>query len=566
MSDQTSPPQAAPPWATGTGAREAQMFPELADSQLKEVCRFGTKETYKTGDYLFRVGDRQTQFHVILSGHIEIVRRGSGGDEEVIAAHGRGRFSGEVSTLTGRAVLVDGRATEDTEVIAVDHEGLKELVATQSQLSDIIMRSFILRRMRMIENNFSGITLVGSRLSRDTLRLREFLTRNGQPHTFLDVETNGDVAELLDRMDIPVEETPIVITLDGQPLRNPSVQDVAQTIGLDPNLDTDGVYDVAVVGAGPAGLAAAVYAASEGLKVIVTEPLAPGGQAGTSSKIENYLGFPTGISGQALAGRAFSQAQKFGAEIAIPRTVTEICCGNPLHQVNLDSGETVSAKSVVVASGARYRKLPLDNLEQFEGTGVYYGATYVESQLCRNEKVVIVGGGNSAGQAAVFLSSHAKHVYIMVRSESLASSMSRYLIRRIEDSDKITLLTKTQITELGGDEHLEQVIWENSETGDREIRDIRHVFVFIGASPNTCWSDERIVRDEIGFIRTGPDIQPEDLSTAGWKLQRQPFLLETSCPGIFAVGDVRSGSVKRVASAVGEGSVVVQFIHRHLSQ
>lgn len=566
MSDQTSPAQSAPPWASGTESREAQLFPELTESQLKEVCRFGAKETYKKGDYLFRVGDRQTKFHVILSGHIEIVRRGADGEEDVIAAHGRGRFSGEVSTLTGRAVLVDGRATEETDVIAVDHEGLKELVATQSQLSDIIMRSFILRRMRMIENNFSGITLVGSRMSRDTLRLREFLTRNGQPHTFLDLEADDDVAELLNRMDIPVEDTPIVITLDGQPLRNPSVQDVAQIIGLDPDLDTESVYDVAVVGAGPAGLAAAVYAASEGLKVIVTEPLAPGGQAGTSSKIENYLGFPTGISGQALAGRAFSQAQKFGAEIAIPRRVTEICCGNPLHQVNLDSGETVSAKSVVVASGARYRKLPLENLEQFEGTGVYYGATHVESQLCRNEEVVIVGGGNSAGQAAVFLSGHAKHVYIMVRSESLASSMSRYLIRRIEDSPKITLLNKTQITALDGEEHLEQVTWHNSETDEQDIRDIRHVFVFIGASPNTCWSDKRIVRDEIGFIQTGPDIQADDLGEAGWTLQRQPFLLETSCPGIFAVGDVRSGSVKRVASAVGEGSVVVQFIHRHLSQ
>lgn len=565
MADHSSHSEPAPPWSTGTDSREAQLFPVISDSQLKEVCRFGKKETYDRGDYLFRAGDRQTQFHVVLSGNIEILRRGTDGTEHVIASHPRGCFSGEVSTLTGRAVLVDGRATEDTEVIEVDHEGLKELVATQSQLSDIIMRSFILRRMRMIENRFSGITLVGSRLSRDTLRLREFLTRNGQPHTFLDVESNTDVAELLDRIDIPVEETPIVITLDGQPLRNPSIQDVAQTIGLDPNLDTDSVYDVAVIGAGPSGLAAAVYAASEGLKVIVAEPLAPGGQAGTSSKIENYLGFPTGISGQALAGRAFSQAQKFGAEIAIPRAVTDICCGNPLHQVNLDSGETVSARSVVVASGARYRKLPIDNLSKYEGTGVYYGATHVESQLCRNEEIVIVGGGNSAGQAAVFLSGHAKHVYIMVRSESLASSMSRYLIRRIEDSDKITLLTKTQISALDGDTHLEHVTWKNNETGKSETHDIRHAFVFIGASPNSCWSDERILRDDAGFIRTGPDIHADELATAGWTLERQPFLLETSCPGIFAVGDVRSGSVKRVASAVGEGSVVVQFIHRHLT-
>lgn len=565
MSDKASQPENAPPWATGTQNREAQLFPVLSDSQLKEVCRFGSKESYEKGGYLFRVGDRQTQFHVVLSGNIEIVRRGADDTQEVIASHGRGCFSGEVSTLTGRAVLVDGRATEDTDVIAVDHEGLKELVATQSQLSDIIMRSFILRRMRMIENGFSGITLVGSRLSRDTLRLREFLTRNGQPHTFLDVESNTDVAELLDRIDIPVEETPIVITLDGKPLRNPSIQEVAGSIGLDPNLDADTVYDVAVVGAGPAGLAAAVYAASEGLKVIVTEPLAPGGQAGTSSKIENYLGFPTGISGQALAGRAFSQAQKFGAEIAVPRTVTDICCGNPLHQVNLDSGETLSARSVVVASGARYRKLPLDNLAQFEGTGVYYGATHVESQLCKNEEIVIVGGGNSAGQAAVFLSGHAKHVYIMVRSESLASSMSRYLIRRIEDSDKITLLTKTQITALDGDSHLERVTWHNSGADKSETHDVRHVFVFIGASPNSCWSDERINRDDAGFIRTGTDIPADELDVAGWTLERQPFLLETSCPGIFAVGDVRSGSVKRVASAVGEGSVVVQFIHKHLA-
>ncbi len=562
MSDTST--NASPPWASGVSGREAQLFPRLTDSQLEEVCRFGTKESYRTGEYLFRIGDRQTKFHVILSGEIEIVQRGSDDREEVIATHDRGRFSGEVNTLTGRAVLVDGRATKPTEVIAVDHTGLKDLVATQSQLSDIIMRSFILRRMRMIEHSYSGITLVGSNLSRDTLRLREFLTRNGAPHTFMDLETNEDVSDLLERLEIGVDETPIVLAGTEPPLRNPTARDLAQLIGIDPELQPDSVYDVAIIGAGPAGLAAAVYAASEGLKVIVTEPLAPGGQAGTSSKIENYLGFPTGISGQALAGRAFNQAQKFGAEIAIPRSVEEIVCGHPLHTVRLDSGDTLSAKSVVIASGARYRKLPLENLDQFEGSGVYYGATFVESQLCRNEDVVIVGGGNSAGQAAVFLSQHARHVYIMVRSESLASSMSRYLIRRIEESDKITLLTHTQITALDGDDHLEHVTWRDARSGSDEVHDIRHLFVFIGASPNSCWSDERIVRDDGGFIRTGPDIAGTELENSNWCLSRQPYLLETSCPGIFAVGDVRSGSVKRVASAVGEGSVVVQFIHRHL--
>ena len=448
--------------------------------------------------------------------------------------------------------------------MAISRQALRELVITRADLSEIVMRSFILRRMRLIANHLGGVTLIGSRYCADTLHLVEFLTRNGHPHTFLDLERATDVADLLERFHVRADEVPVVLCDDGTILRSPSLRELAERLGLAPRLEAAKVYDVAVVGAGPAGLAAAVYAASEGLSVLVIEPTAPGGQAGTSSKIENYLGFPTGVSGQALAGRAFTQAQKFGADIAVPRRLERFACGQPYHELELDGGELVHARAVVLASGARYRKPPLPDLERFEGAGVYYAATHLEGRLCREQDVVVVGGGNSAGQAAVFLSGHARRVFVLVRAPDLGATMSRYLIRRIEGTPNIELRTRTQVVALEGGQHLERMRWRDDRSGAEEVREARHLFLFIGAQPNADWADGRLARDRGGFLKTGPDLAAEDLAQAGWPLERRPFLLETSCPGVFAAGDVRSGSVKRVASAVGEGSVCVQYLHHVL--
>jgi thioredoxin reductase (NADPH) len=435
---------------------------------------------------------------------------------------------------------------------------------THAKLGEIIMRSFILRRVRMISDSVSDLLLVGSRHSADTLRLQEFLTRNAHPYTFVDLETAGDVCSLLNRCDIGPKDTPLVITSKGEPLRNPTLRSLAERLGLSLKLDLQVVHDVAVVGAGPAGLAAAVYAASEGLDVIVLDPVAPGGQAGTSSKIENYLGFPTGISGQALAGRAFMQAQKFGAQIEIPARLTGLHCGNPYHELELDNGERIRSRSVVIASGARYRKPDLDKLQLFEGNGIYYGATWLESQFCREQEIAIVGGGNSAGQAAVFLAESAQKVYVLVRSEGLAASMSQYLIRRIETTENIELVPWSEVIELQGVEYLDGIRWRHHKSSEETHRPVRHLFVFIGAAPNTDFLSAAIATDRNRFICTGSEVADRH-EAPKWPLARPPFPLETSCPGIFAVGDVRASSTKRVASAVGEGSTVVGFVHQVLA-
>jgi thioredoxin reductase (NADPH) len=426
------------------------------------------------------------------------------------------------------------------------------------------MRSFILRRVRLISEHVSDLLLIGSRHSSDTMRLQGFLTRNAHPYTFFDLESASDVCATLTRFNVRPDETPIVITSKGEPLRNPSLRELAGRLGLSLRLDLQTVHDVAVIGAGPAGLAAAVYAASEGLDAIVVDPVAPGGQAGTSSKIENYLGFPTGISGEALAGRAFMQAQKFGAQIEIPAKLVRLHCGNPFHELELDNGQRVRSRTVIIASGARYRKPVLEKLETLEGAGVYYGATYLESQFCRDQEIAVIGGGNSAGQAAVFLSGTALKVNVLIRSEGLAASMSRYLIRRIETTENIELLPWTELVELHGDECLEAVSWRNRQSGEQTVHPVRHLFVFIGASPNTEVLSESVQTDALGFVCTGPYLFQAGIETK-WPIARPPFPLETSCPGVFAAGDVRANSTKRVASAVGEGSVVVQYVHRLLA-
>jgi thioredoxin reductase (NADPH) len=428
------------------------------------------------------------------------------------------------------------------------------------------MRAFILRRVELIAHGFGDAVVVGSVHCAGTLRVKEFLTRNGHPYTYIDLDRESDIQAFLDRFQVTPADVPVLICRGETVLKNPTNQAIAECLGFNAAIDQTHIRDVVIVGAGPAGLAAAVYAASEGLDVLVLETNAPGGQAGSSSKIENYLGFPTGISGNALAGRAFTQAEKFGARVVIAKSASALECERKPYAVVTDDGLRVPGRAVIIATGAQYRKPALDNLARFEGAGIYYAATFMEAQFCRGDEVIVVGGGNSAGQAAVFLAETARHVYILVRSAGLAQTMSRYLIRRIEENPAITLLTHTELTALAGGDHLESVSWRNSRTGAVETRALRHVFVMAGATPSTRWLDHCIALDANGFIKTGPDISAHELSGGGWTLARRPHLLETSLPGVFAVGDVRAGNIKRVASAVGEGSIAISFVHQTLHE
>jgi thioredoxin reductase (NADPH) len=544
--------------------RRKQMFPCLTPAQLARVAAIGQQRPATRGEVLFEPGDQNSAFFVVLRGAIEIVRPRGDGGEDPVTLLGPGEFTGEINMLSSRRNLVRGRVVEDGEIVAVDREHLRALVQRDSELSEILMRAFILRRVSLVMDGVSDMVLLGSRHSAATLHLKEFLTRNGQPFTYQDVETDPDVQLLLDRFHIGVNEVPVVLCQGGHVLRNPSPESLAAVLGLNPKLDPQAVRDLVIVGAGPGGLAAAVYAASEGLDTLVLETTAPGGQAGTSSRIENYLGFPTGISGQALAGRAMSQAEKFGAEIAIGRTAVRIDCDERPYKIHLADGEIVRTRSIVIASGARYRKLALEELPRFEGVGVYYSATHLEGQLCAGEEAIVVGGGNSAGQAAVFLSQLARHVHVLVRGPGLAESMSRYLIQRIEGTPNITLRTRTEIDLLEGDDRLQRIRWRHVDTSAAELRPIGNVFSMTGADPNTAWLAGCVAMDDKGFIKTGVDLRPEETAVSHWPLARRPYLMETSIPGVFAVGDVRATSVKRVASAVGEGSICVQLIHRAL--
>jgi thioredoxin reductase (NADPH) len=437
-------------------------------------------------------------------------------------------------------------------------------VQTDSELGEIFLRAFLLRRVELIAHGIGDVVLVGSSHSAGTLRVKAFLTRNGHPYASIDLERDADVQALLDRFQVSVDDVPVMICRGTVVLRNPTNQQIADCLGFNEAIDQTQVRDLVIVGAGPAGLSAAVYGASEGLDVLVLETSSPGGQAGSSSKIENYLCFPTGISGQELTARAYTQAQKFGAQLLIAKGATQLAGDRQPYAIEIDHGPRVLARTVIIAAGAEYRRLSLDNLSRFEGAGVYYGATFVEAQVCAGEEVIVVGGGNSAGQAAVFLAQSASRVHILVRSGGLAESMSRYLIRRIEETPAIVVRPHTAIKALDGGDHLERVRWRNRQTGTSETHDIRHVFAMTGAVPNTRWLDGCVALDAQGFIKTGPDLSPADLAAARWPLVRAPHLLETSLPGVFAVGDVRGGNIKRVASAVGEGSIAVAFVHQVL--
>ncbi len=550
-----SPPvQAAP-------ARRDEMFPRLSSEQLARLAPLGRERQLAAGEVLWVHGARNLDFYVVIEGEVEILVPVT---EQVVVVHGDGEFTGDVDTLSGRAAVVGARARSATRILDIPRDRLHSLVQTDPELSDIVLRAFILRRVDLIARGQGDLVLVGSRHSAQTLRLQEFLSRNGRPFTYMDIERDPSVASLLERLVVGADDVPLVIYAGKDILKKPSIEEVAECCGLN-RLDESVVRDVLVVGAGPAGLATAVYAASEGLDVLVLESNAPGGQAGTSSKIENYLGFPTGVSGQDLAGRAFIQAEKFGAEISIARSAGSLACDGRPFKIKLAGGGEVFGRTIVIACGVQYRKPDVPDLMRFEGTGVYFAATSIEATACQREDVIVVGGGNSAGQAAVFLSRAVRKVHMLVRGRGLAESMSRYLIRRIEETPNIELRTRTQIVTVEGERHIERVICEvGGET--RMPIDARHVFVMTGADPNTAWLERCLTLDAKGFVKTGVDLTPDELHAAHWPLTRPPHRFETSIPHVFATGDVRSGSVKRVAAAVGEGSACVQLVHQVLAE
>jgi thioredoxin reductase (NADPH) len=547
-----------------TSSRIEKIFPKLTPEQISRIAAYGRMRSVQPGEVLIEQGDTSVPFFVVITGEVEIVRPFDA-HETLVTVHGYSEFTGEVNMLSGRRSFFRARVTKPGKVIELGHQQMLTLVQTDAELSDILMRAFILRRVELIAAGVGDIILIGSTHSASTLRIKEFLMRNGHPYSYIDLEHDPDVQNLLDSFQVSASEIPVLICRGQVVLRNPANQQIADCLGFNESIDQTQVRDLVVIGAGPSGLAAAVYGASEGLDVMVLETGSPGGQAGSSSRIENYLGFPTGISGQDLAGRAYVQAQKFGAHILIAKATRLICDRRP-YIIELENGARISTRTIVIATGAQYRKLPLESLSRFEGAGVYHGATFMEAQLCGGEEVIVVGGGNSAGQAAVFLAQTTKHVYMLVRSSGLAATMSRYLIRRIENSPTITLRPQTEIVDVEGGNHLDSVYWRNSQTGQTEKHQISHVFVMTGADPNTRWLDGCIALDDKGFIKTGPDLSTENVSAAGWPLMRQPYLLETSLPGVFAVGDVRGGSIKRVASAVGEGSIAISFVHQVLQE
>jgi thioredoxin reductase (NADPH) len=536
-------------------------FPTLDETQIYELarCTDAAPRLYRDGETLFAVGERGMNFFIVKSGEVEIVDC-SDDKPKTVTIHRQGEFTGDISHLTGLPAVVSGVARGDCEVYEISGDALRAALNQCPAVSDLILQAFIARRQLLRESpNFTGLRVIGSRYSPDTFRVRDFLSKNRILFTWVDVETDPDVDRLLKRFGVTESDTPVVACGAMLLLRNPSNRQLADAIGVRQPLEHM-VYDLAVVGAGPAGLAAAVYGASEGLQTVVLENSAPGGQAGGSMRIENYLGFPTGVTGSELAGRAILQANKFGAHLSVPTPVSRLAFDGAYTILQLDGGETVTAKCVLIATGADYRRLAVEGSERFEGTGVYYAATPAEALLCAGCQVLVVGGGNSAGQAAVFLAGHARQVLLLLRGNDLYKNMSSYLARRIEQTANIEVLHTTTIRRMYGDTHLGSAEIVNGSSGEERTVETPGVFSFIGAEPRTSWLPLEIERDAKGFVRTGAELARSRYWTSG----RQPFLLETSRPGVFAAGDVRSGSVKRVASAVGEGAMAVQFVHECL--
>ena len=545
--------------------RRGQMFPVLAPAQLERLAACGRTVAFDSGELLFDEGSENVPFYVVLEGKLELVHP-LGNLEEPITVLEPGQFTGEIAFLSDRRTLARARAVTPLSVLRIEHERLKLLIQTDSELSELVMRAFILRRMGLLAEGLGDAVVLGSVHSTATLRLQAFLLRNGHPYRYVDVERDSSVQSLFDHFLVGVKDVPVLICRGERVLKNPTNAEVAECLGFNPALDPGTVHDLVICGAGPGGLAAAVYAASEGLDVLMLEAEAPGGQAASSSKIENYLGFPTGVSGQALAGRALTQAEKFGARIAVATGAARLHCDETPLRVELANGESVRARAVVIATGADYRRLDVADLGRFEGVGVYYAATHVEAQRCNAEEAIVVGGGNSAGQAATFLAQSSRHVHVLIRGPDLASSMSRYLIRRIEETPNITLHRRTRIVGVAGGEHLEAITWRDDTSATEATQPIRHVFSMTGARPNTAWLRGCVAMDDKGFVLTGQDIPREALLASGWPRARLPLLFETNRPHVFAVGDVRANSVKRVASAVGEGSVCIQLVHKVLTE
>ncbi|MBX9701108.1 MAG: FAD-dependent oxidoreductase [Acetobacteraceae bacterium] len=553
-------------------ARRHQLFPTLTAGQIDRLRPLGEVRRWEENALLFEAGKPGPGMFVVLSGRVAVTQRDGLGHDFPVVEQGPGQFLAEVGQLSGRPALVDGRAIGGpVDAILLPPDALRALLVADAELGEIVMRALILRRVALIESGAGGPVLLGPATLPDLLRLEGFLARNGHPHTILDPASDPDAAELLARFAVEPDDLPLALCPDGSVLRNPSEAELARCLGLS-EVDTQQVWDVVVVGAGPAGLATAVYAASEGLSVLVLDARAFGGQAGASARIENYLGFPTGISGQALAGRAFTQAQKFGAEVSVPTEVARLICGAARPVLELRDGRRVRARTVVIASGAAYRRPAIPNLARFEGRGVAYWASPVEARLVRGAEVALVGGGNSAGQAAVFLAAHAARVHMLVRGTGLAATMSRYLVERLDALSNLDIHTETEVVALRGgsrDGGLSGLRWRHRGTGEEVERPIRHLFLFVGADPNTGWlADCSVARDPAGFVLTGTALGEEVLRDAAWPGERDggPAPLETCVPGVFAIGDARAGSVKRVAAAVGEGAAVVAQLHAHLER
>lgn len=538
--------------------RDPIAFPKLTDNQIAMLSAFAVRKKFDTGETLFAAGQKDVKFYVIISGEVEVIDN-SECEHTLVTVHEPGEFTGDIDILTGRPAVVSAFARTPCEVYEIAGNELRRILNEVPRIGDVLLTGFLTRRELLKQSGFSGIKVIGSRYCRETHRIREFLSRNSVLFKWLDLEDNADVNEYFEFFNFTAADTPVVICPDHSFRRNPSNAELAECLNIKRPIEHS-IYDLAIVGAGPSGLAAAVYGASDGLSTLLLDSIGPGGQAGTSSMIENYMGFPLGLSGTDLANRAIIQAQRFGAVLSAPVQVVSLVCDNGCHKLRFEDGEEVEAKCIIISSGARYRKLPVKDCERFESSGVYYAATTVEAQMCSGSQVVVVGGGNSAGQAAVFLSGTTRKVIIAIRGGDLGKSMSQYLVTRIHQIPNIEVRYFTEVTGMHGNDWLETVELTDRKTGNQEPIECPGLFIFIGAEPHTAWLNGAIEMDRNGFVKTGDMVGDSD----AWHLDRSPYLLETSRPGIFAAGDVRLGSVKRVASAVGEGAMAVQLVHEFL--
>lgn len=534
--------------------------PRLTDAEVAALALTGTRRRLHDGEPLFQAGERRGGFYIVLEGEVEIIDRSST-EPRLVATHGPGQFTGDIDILTRRSAVVGAVARGDTTVLGVSSADIRRVIGERPRLGETILRAFIARREELLESGLEGLRVIGSGSSRDSFRLREFLSRNQVPFTWVDVDEEQGITEILGDFGVGEADLPVVAAGERPLMHNPSTLELAEVLGLRHPIRA-GIYDLVIVGAGPAGLGAAVYAASEGLGTLVLEAVAPGGQAGASTSIENYLGFPTGITGAELTARATLQAQKFNAELSSPARVVGLDLSGAHPVVRLDSGERATARCVLISTGADFRKLDIPGRERFDGAGVFYAATPMELTACRGSDVVVVGGGNSAGQAVTFLSENTRRVWLLVRGDDLSRSMSSYLAGRVEAAGNVTILPHTELRGIQGTERLESVEIEDTHTGERRTLHVPAVFSFVGAVPRTDWLPPEIATDAKGFVRTGRT----GARSPHWKLEREPYLLESSHPGIFAAGDVRLGSIPRVSSAVGEGAMAVKFVHEYLAE